>query len=64
MTLRRIYTNYLKIRWKMKRDGARLLSEEFLQDYKNHIGSFFSVMKIHNIGFSWEDCNINNFGRK
>lgn len=64
MTLRRIYTNYLKIRWKMKRDGARLLSEEFLQDYKNHIGSFFSVMKIHNKGFSWEDWNINNFGRK
>lgn len=64
MTLRRIYTHYLKIRWKMKRDGARLLSEEFLQDYKNHIGSFFSVMKIHNKGFSWEDWNINDFGRK
>lgn len=64
MSLRKIYAHYLKIRWKMKRDGARLLSEEFLQDYKNHKWSFFSVMKIHNKGFSWEDWNINDFGRK
>ena len=64
MTLRRIYTHYLKIRWKMKRDGARLLSEEFWQDYKNHIWSFFSVMKIHNKGFSWEDWNVNDLENK
>ena len=64
MTLRIIYTHYLKIRWKMKRDGARLLSEEFLQDYKNHIWSFFSVMKIHNKGFSWEDWQVNGLSNK
>ena len=58
------YAYYLMKRWRMKSQGAELLSGVFLKDYKKHIGSLFSVMRIHNKGFSWEDWNINDFGRK
>lgn len=58
------YAYYLMKHWRMKRQGAGLLASIFLRDYKNHLGSAFSVMNIHRKGFSWEDWKVNDLDNK